>query len=50
MKLPSRKVSSLVLVVLFIAIFAAGCGETVRGLGRDASRVGRGVKTIFISD
>ena len=25
-----------------------GCGETIRGVGRDFSRIGRGVKTIFV--
>lgn len=28
----------------------AGCGETISGVGKDASRMGRGVKTIFIRD
>jgi len=35
---------------LMIALFFAGCGSTVRGVGKDISRVGRGVKMIFISE
>jgi len=27
-----------------------GCGETVRGVRSDASRIGRGVKQIFVSE
>ena len=27
-----------------------GCGETVRGVRGDASRIGRGVKQIFVSE
>ena len=34
---------------LFLAVFISGCGETVHGVGKDVSRVGRGVKTIFVS-
>ena len=28
----------------------AGCGETVQGIGKDAQRMGKGIKTIFIRD
>ena len=38
----------LVLGVLMTLL--AGCGETVRGVRGDASRIGRGVKQIFVSD
>lgn len=39
------------LVVMILGIFVlSGCGETIRGVGKDAKRVGRGVYTIFISD
>lgn len=31
-------------------LILSGCGETVRGVGKDVSRVGRGVKTIFVSE
>ena len=27
----------------------SGCGETFRGVGKDVSRIGYGVKTIFVS-
>ena len=26
----------------------AGCGETFSGVSKDASRIGKGVKTIFV--
>lgn len=39
------------LVLLMVgAILCAGCGETVRGMGKDAHRIGRGTKTIFVAD
>ncbi|MDP3920320.1 MAG: hypothetical protein Q8R76_05895 [Candidatus Omnitrophota bacterium] len=41
-------ISSAMLIAVFMVV--AGCGETVRGIGRDASRIGHGVKTVFISD
>lgn len=31
-------------------IMLSGCGETIGGVGKDASRIGKGVKTIFIKD
>jgi len=38
-------------VILIIAVFLIqGCGETLRGIGRDFTRIGRGFKTIFVSD
>ena len=33
-----------------IALFFAGCGSTVRGVGKDIHRVGRGIKMVFISE
>ena len=39
--------------VLFLLVIIAqlcGCGETLQGIGKDARRVGKGVKTIFIRD
>ncbi len=40
-----------VLSVIIIASFLLqGCGETIRGVGQDFNRMGRGVKTIFNSD
>jgi|GEM_PF-3426501 len=37
------------MTLILIAFLLAGCGETVRGAGKDCSRVYRGVKTIFVS-
>ncbi|OGW69074.1 MAG: hypothetical protein A2036_01855 [Omnitrophica bacterium GWA2_50_21] len=34
---------------LLLVLFFSGCGETIHGVGKDVSRVGRGVKTIFVS-
>ena len=50
MYLPGRRAAGLLLLAVFIGIFTAGCGETLRGIGRDVNRMGRGVKTIFLSD
>ena len=36
-------------VAILGALILSGCGETIRGMGKDAMRVGKGVKTIFIS-
>lgn len=33
-----------------VLVCVSGCGETIRGIGSDFNRVGRGIKTIFISD
>jgi predicted small secreted protein len=41
------------LAILLLAAFSVcllGCGETVHGIGKDASRIGKGVKTIFIRE
>lgn len=40
-------------VIFLLAAFSAclfGCGETVSGIGKDARRIGKGVKTVFIRD
>jgi len=39
-------ISATLLILLFAL---SGCGETLRGIGRDTSRVAYGVKTIFVS-
>jgi predicted small secreted protein len=37
--------------LLSLAIFQlSGCGETISGIGKDARRVGKGVKTIFFKE
>ncbi len=46
----NKRVVCLFLILLFAFIFCAGCGETVKGMSKDAQRVGRGTKTIFVSD
>ena len=38
----------LSIIVLGVLVIS-GCGETVHGVGQDFSRMGRGVKTIFVS-
>jgi len=43
-----KRIAFLVLVVFCVA--SIGCGETVSGVGKDASRIGKGVRTIFIRD
>lgn len=35
--------------LLLLGVLLTGCGETIRGAGKDVTRVGRGVKTIFVS-
>lgn len=42
----------LVVTVFLAAVMfqLAGCGETISGIGKDASRIGKGVKTIFIRE
>jgi predicted small secreted protein len=46
----SRKIIYLSFALFLLFVFCSGCGETVRGMSKDASRVGRGTKTIFVSD
>ena len=43
-----KKISFVVGIIL-CAAFLVGCGETIQGAGRDISRIGYGVKTIFVS-
>jgi len=35
---------------LFVLFLAGGCGSTIRGIGKDVSRVGHGIKMIFVSE
>jgi predicted small secreted protein len=38
-------------VILIVSVvLLQGCGETIRGVGSDLSRVGRGIRTIFDSN
>ena len=36
--------------LMALAMLASGCGETISGIGKDAKRIGKGVKTVFIRD
>ncbi len=41
----------LLIGFLFLIMFQfSGCGETVSGIGKDAARIGKGVKTIFVKE
>ena len=37
----------LLLVLLFMCVLLYGCGETVSGMVKDTSRVGKGVNTVL---
>lgn len=38
-------------ILLFMAVLEfSGCGATIDGVGQDVSRIGRGIKTIFVRD
>ena len=44
-----KKSTGLLLALIFLTtLILTGCGETISGIGKDASRIGKGVKTIFI--
>ena len=45
-----RKLIALSCVLLVMMVIAAGCGETISGIGKDAKRIGKGVKTVFIRE
>lgn len=36
--------------IFAVSWLASGCGSTIRGVGKDVGRVGRGIKMIFISE
>ena len=42
----------MVLVVFLVMVIfqLSGCGETLQGIGKDTTRMGKGIKTIFIRD
>ncbi len=44
------KKSLLILSLIVIGAYLSGCGETFSGIGKDASRIGKGVKTVFIRE
>ena len=42
---------AIFVALLFIVCFQmSGCGETVQGVRKDAQRMGKGIRTIFIRD
>lgn len=43
-----RKNTALALALIIAAIAMAGCGETIAGMSKDITRIGKGVKTVFI--
>jgi len=43
-----KRFYKLAAVVVF-SVLLTGCGETIRGVGQDASRIWYGTKTIFVS-
>jgi len=45
-----KKIVVPVLVLISISLIMAGCGETFSGMSKDAQRVGKGIKTIFVRD
>lgn len=45
-----KKYIPVVLLVAFITILLAGCGETLSGIGKDAKRITKGVKTVFVRE
>lgn len=38
------------MLAIFFLTMLAGCGETIGGVGKDVSRIGKGIKTIFVKD
>ncbi len=47
---PIFKKSFLAAVLILLIFQLSGCGETLQGISKDAQRMGKGVKTIFIRD
>ena len=45
-----KKSVALAMALIYISLIIAGCGETVSGIRKDAKRVGKGIKTIFVKD
>jgi len=41
---------ALILALIFVTLVITGCGETFSGIGKDARRIGKGVKTVFIRE
>lgn len=45
-----RKYSALILFLLLASMFITGCGETFTGIAKDSSRIGKGIKTVFVRE
>jgi len=45
-----NRAAVIVLLLVLLSLTATGCGETFNGISKDAQRVGKGVKTIFVRD
>ncbi|NQT33048.1 MAG: hypothetical protein HQ594_05185 [Candidatus Omnitrophica bacterium] len=39
-----------VMSLLLLVVVLSGCGETLHGMWKDTTRIGKGVKTVFVSD
>ena len=42
-----KKYAAILVLVIFICVSITGCGETIKGVGKDVDRVKNGVQTIF---
>jgi len=45
-----KKYIPMVLLMAFTVVLLAGCGETLSGIGKDAKRITKGVKTVFVRE
>lgn len=41
---------SLTVFVALSLLYLTGCGETIRGMGKDAGRIGSGIHKVFFAD
>jgi predicted small secreted protein len=46
----TAKRTIIAVILLSFCFVLTGCGETMSGIGKDLSRMGKGVKTIFIRE
>ena len=44
------KKAFLLVSLLLLVAFVAGCGETIRGAAKDTNRIGKGIRKVFVSD
>lgn len=45
-----KKYMMLALVLVFFSITIIGCGETINGVSKDAKRISKGIKTVFMRE